>query len=136
MSEKTQDTNLVYAEAYKHCLEKLSEELSKQNIDVTPETISNIVGIAMEIVEASHLKGEDQKKLVNEIIRKIVTDAPINDEKEKLLLDMIDSGVVSHMIDLVVSATKGELNVNAAKKAASGCCWSVAKNVKNLSEEQ
>ena len=53
---------------------------------------------------------------------------PIADEKEKLLLDIIDEGVVGDVVDLVVSATKGEIDVNAAEKAAVGCCLSILKS--------
>ena len=68
-----------------------------------------------------------QKKLVTTIVRKIVVDAPIADEKEKLLLDMIDQGVVANVIDLVVSASKGEIDINSAVKVATGCCVSFLK---------
>ena len=85
----------------------------------------------MEIVEASALKGEEQKKLVEKIVRKIIVDAPIQDDKEKLLLAMIDEGVVGDVIDLVVSATKGEININIAEKAAVGCCLAILKTSKN-----
>lgn len=135
MSQKTNETDLVYAEAYKHLLEQLSSELKKNNIDVTPDTITSVITMAMELVEASQVKGEEQKRLVTEVVRKIVVDAPISDDKEKLLLDMIDQGVVGNVIELVVSATKGEINVNAAKKAAAGCCWGLAKNVKTLNKK-
>lgn len=135
MSQKTNETDLVYAEAYKHLLEQLSSELKKNNIDVTPDTITSVITMAMELVEASQVKGEEQKRLVTEVVRKIVVDAPIADDKEKLLLDMIDQGVVGNVIELVVSATKGEINVNAAKKAAAGCCWGLAKNVKTLNKK-
>tara|TARA_B100000085_G_C18424829_1_gene464268 strand:+ start:257 stop:664 length:408 start_codon:yes stop_codon:yes gene_type:complete len=135
MSQKTNETDLVYAEAYKHLLEQLSSELKKNNINVTPDTITSVITMAMELVEASQVKGEEQKRLVTEVVRKIVVDAPISDDKEKLLLDMIDQGVVGNVIELVVSATKGEINVNAAKKAAAGCCWGLAKNVKTLNKK-
>ena len=135
MSQKTNETDMVYAEAYKHLLEQLSSELKKNNIDVTPDTITSVITMAMELVEASQVKGEEQKRLVTEVVRKIVVDAPIADDKEKLLLDMIDQGVVGNVIELVVSATKGEINVNAAKKAAAGCCWGLAKNVKTLNKK-
>ena len=115
MSQKTNETDMVYAEAYKHLLEQLGSELKKNNIDVTPDTITSVITMAMELVEASQVKGEEQKRLVTEVVRKIVVDAPIADDKEKLLLDMIDQGVVGNVIELVVSATKGEINVNAAK---------------------
>ena len=135
MSQKTNETDMVYSEAYKHLLEQLRSELKKNNVDVTPDTITSVITMAMELVEASQVKGEEQKRLVTEVVRKIVVDAPIADDKEKLLLDMIDQGVVGNVIELVVSATKGEINVNAAKKAAVGCCWGLAKNVKTLSKK-
>ena len=81
----------------------------------------------MEIVEASKLKGEQQKKLVTKIVRKVIVDAPVADEKEKLMLDMVDQDIVGNVIDLVVSASKGEVNVNAAVAAAAGCCLSFTK---------
>ena len=89
--------------------------------------ITLVIKLAMEIVEASALKGEEQK-LVEKIVRKIVVEAPIEDDKEKLLLDMIDEGVVGDVIDLVVSASKGELDINVAEKAAVGCCLAILKN--------
>ena len=49
-------------------------------------------------------------------------------EKRKLLLSMIEEGIVGDVIDLVVSATKGELDVNAIEKVAVGCCLSVLKS--------
>ena len=41
---------------------------------------------------------------------------------------MVDEGVVGDVIDLVVSASKGELDVNVAEKAAVGCCLAILKN--------
>jgi hypothetical protein len=78
----------------------------------------------MEIVEASEAKGEKQKELVEKLVKQVVMDAPISDEKEKLLLDMIDQGILGDMASLVVSATKGELNINAMAEVAGVCCKS------------
>ena len=41
---------------------------------------------------------------------------------------MIDEGVVGDVVDLVVAATNGEVNVNAAEKAAVGCCLAILKS--------
>ena len=38
---------------------------------------------------------------------------------------MIDEGIVGDVIDLVVSASK--LNINVAEKAAVGCCLAILK---------
>jgi ribosomal protein L17 len=105
--------------------------LASRDIVITSKTITTVIQISMEIVEATALKGEEQKKLVEKLVTKSVKDAPITEEKRKLLLSMIDEGIVGDVIDLVVSATKGELDVNAAEKAAVACCLGILKSRKN-----
>jgi hypothetical protein len=126
--KKEEISNLLVAVAFDTSLKKLNEKLESRNIEITPTTITIVIKICMEIAEATKLKGKEQKVLVERLIKKIVKDAPITDEKEKLLLDMIEEGVVGDVIDLVVSATKGELDVNAVEKAAVGCCLAVLKS--------
>jgi len=121
------DSNAAFAVEYDECLKKLKIKISELNLEITPDSITTVIKLAMEVVEASKLKGEAQKKLVTKIVRKVVVDAPIADEKEKLLLDMIDQGVVGNVIELVVSASKGEIDINSAVKVAAGCCASFLK---------
>ena len=129
MSDKKEEVaNLLIAAAFDASLRKLNTELASRDIVITSKTITTVIQISMEIVEATALKGEEQKKLVEKVVTKCVKDAPITDEKRKLLLDMIDEGIVGDVIDLVVSATKGELDVNAAEKAAVGCCLAFLKS--------
>ena len=131
MSRKKEVQNLVIAAAYDACLTKLNTELKSKGVKITPQTITIVIKIAMEIVEASVLQGDEQKVLVEKLVRKVVKDAPITDEREKLLLDIIDEGIIGNVIDLVISATKGELNVNAVEKAAVGCCLAMLKSRNN-----
>jgi hypothetical protein len=131
MSINIEIPNLLKAAVYDSCLSKLNIELKAKGIDITPRTITIVIKNTMEIVEASVLQGEEQKKMVEKLVRKVVKDAPITDDKEKLLLDIIDEGVVGDVIDLVISATKGELNVNAVEKAAVGCCLAMLKRRNN-----
>ena len=121
------DSDAAFAVEYDECLKKLKIKLSELNLEITPDSITTVIKLAMEVVEASKLKGAAQKKLVTKIVRKVVVDAPIADEKEKLLLDMIDQGIVGNVIELVVSASKGEVDINAAVKVAAGCCASFLK---------
>ena len=121
------ETEKAFAVEYDHCLKKLNIKINELNLEITPETITTVIQLAMEIVEACNLKGEAQKKLVTSIVKKVVVDAPISDEKEKLILDMIEFGVVGNVIDLVVSASKGELNINSAVATATGCCLTFLK---------
>ena len=129
MSDKKEEVgNLLVAAAFDASLRKLNAELASRDIVITSKTITTVIQISMEIVEATSLKGEEQKKLVEKLVTKSVKDAPITEEKRKLLLSMIDEGIVGDAIDLVVSATKGELDVNAVEKVAVGCCLSVLKS--------
>ena len=121
------DSEAAFAVEYDECLKKLKIKISELNLEITPDSITTVIKLAMEVVEASKLKGEAQKKLVTKIVRKVVVDAPIADEKEKLILDMIDQGVVGNVIELVVSASKGEIDINSAVKVAAGCCASFLK---------
>ena len=58
----------------------------------------------------------------------VVEEAPISDEKEKLLLDMIDQKVLHGMVDLVVEAKEGKIDINALKQVGTGCCNIFKKN--------
>ena len=128
MSKKEEVANMLIAAAFDTSLKKLNSALASRGIEITSKTITTVIKISMEIVEATNLKGIEQKILVEKLVRKVVKDAPIADEKEKLLLDIIDEGVVGDVVDLVVAATNGEVNVNAAEKAAVGCCLAILKS--------
>lgn len=119
---------LVSGEAFEHCYSMLKNKIDSMSLVINTKTITLVIKLAMEIVEASALKGEQQKELVQKIVRKVIIEAPISDDKEKILLCMIDEGIVGDVIDLVVSATKGEININVAEKAAVGCCLALLKS--------
>ena len=111
---------------FESCLKQV--KLTIGTTEINAKNIMYVVKVAMEVVEASSVKGADQKIMVNRLVSKLVIDAPISDAKEKLLLDILDEGIVDEVIDLVVSASKGELNLNAAKEVATSCCLGLFKN--------
>jgi len=119
MKESPED--IIFKEAFK----SLNVKLKDTEINVS--TIMTVVKIAMEDVELTKVKGEKQKDLALKLIQKIVKDAPISDEKEKLLLDMLKEGVVDATIDLVVAASKGQLKINLVKEVATNC-WEFIKS--------
>ena len=129
-SKNGEVSNILVAAAYDAALMKLQSTLKDRNIEVSPKTITQIVKIAMEIVEATKLKGKEQKVLVERIVRKIVTDAPLEESKKSIVISMLDEGIVGDVIDLVVSATKGELDINTVEEVATGCCLAFLKSRK------
>ena len=98
-----------------------------EDIEVNPSNITSILIIAMEIVESTKVKGSAQKALVEKVMRRVIVDAPISDDREKLLLDMCDEGILGSTIDMVIAATKGEFDVNSAVKVATSCCIKILK---------
>jgi hypothetical protein len=104
---------------FKSSMKTLKEKIG--NTEINAQTIITILRFSMEVVEATQLKGEAQKELAIKLVRQVVVEAPISDEKEQLL---IDAGILADTVELVVDATKGEVDVNAAVKVAAGCCAS------------
>lgn len=109
------------------CYKKLQKKIEEQNITISVKTITFVIRIAMEIVEATKLKGNEQKQLVEGIVRKIVKHSDIEEDKKQLVIAMLDEGIVGDVIELVVAATKGELNINNVTQVASGCCAALLK---------
>ena len=122
---ETKNTDTVEQIIFKKAFETLNEKLKDKAIDVG--NVMLIVRYAMEIVETTQVKGEKQKDLAVKLIEKIIVDAPISDEKEKFLLDMLKEGVVASTIDLVVAASRGQLNINKIKEVAM-TCWEFIKS--------
>ena len=92
-----------------------------QDVEINVENFMTILRFSMEVVEITQLKGSAQKDLALKLVRAVVVEAPISDEKEKLMLDIIDQGVLGNTVDLVVEASKGNVNINDAVKVAAGC---------------
>jgi len=122
VEEVKQDPDFVDA------LKSAQDKLKDKEINVA--NIMSIVQITMEAVELTKVKGEKQKDLAVKLIKKIIEDAPISDDKEKFLLDMLKEGVIGSTIDLVVAASKGELDINSVKEVAVGCCGFLIKKIK------
>ena len=128
------DTNNIVKNTLKNVRDELlSELLEKLRIKLGPVELNGrslmvAMRYAMEIVEVTKLKGEEQKQMVIRLLRCLVIDAPLSEKKEKLCLQLIDKGVISQSIDLVVDATKGNINVNSAVNMVSNavvstnCC--------------
>jgi hypothetical protein len=109
--DKIKENNLL-----KYAVEELAKKVSM--IDIKTTTLPEIIKEAMQIVEKTTIKGTKQREFVIKVLRKLFESLTDNEE-EKLLLQLIDNGTVSNMIDLIVDATKGKLDINVAVKTTS-----------------
>ena len=99
----------------------VSEEMATAGIALSPSTVMQVLRIAMEAVEGSPIKGEDQKELAVKIILELAESADLPDEHKFLIKSIAEGGLINDTIDLVIEATKGELDINKATKVAKGC---------------
>ena len=107
-----------------------------EGMGITPQSLVLLSKYAMEIVEATSLKGSEQKEMVIRLLKKVVDDSPLEEAKKKLCSDLIEKGTISQMRDLVIDATKGRLKINNEQIMETGatCCsllfqyWKTKKN--------
>ena len=92
------------------------------DIDLTPKNAGKILSVAMKVVELSEIKGEEQKLVAKELVRKAVNNMELGDKKT-LLTNMLDNEVIEDMIETIILATKGKLQINeVARKVRRRCC--------------
>ena len=91
--------------------------LAATNWEISPDTILGVLKLCMEVVEMTSMKGTAKRDVVIGMVRGAVVNAPRSDEVETILLEMIDDGILSHMIDVIVAASRGELHINGLKKS-------------------
>ena len=125
INKKKKDELDIAKEDYEECRKQLLDKIGK--LEINTQTVITILKMAMEVVEATQLKGNAQKQLCIKLVKDIVIAAPLTGNQETLILNMIDSGVLNNTIDLVIDATQGKLDINSAIGVATGCCAAFMK---------
>ena len=103
---------------YETTLAKLKVKVSA--ITIRSSTLHLIIKYVMELVEQTPLKGSEQKEMALKLIKALIIDFT-EGEDERVLLQLLDDGTIGNMIDLIVDATKGRLDVNTAIQVTTGC---------------
>jgi len=98
-------------------------EAKAKEIGVKRKTLTVLLRFTMEAIEDTPVKGLEQRDYAIRLLKALVK-SQAEDPEKTILLDVIDSGILEDTIDLVVSASRGELNVNQVGEAAASCCLS------------
>ena len=91
-----------------------------ENVSLKPNTIHLIIKYVMELIEQTPKKGVEQKELALKVIRELFKDLT-EGEDEIVLLKLLEDGSISNLIDLVVDATNGKINVNNVIETSLQC---------------
>lgn len=82
---------------------------------ITANTIHVILKEAMELVEELNIPGSEKKDNVIEVVKCLVNDLVDDADEKKLIIDIIDKNILENTMDLIIKATKGEININNKK---------------------
>ena len=103
--------------------------LSQQNVEFTGlDSSLKVLSTIMESVETLKLDTPvNKKESVLTIFKIIVSESTIDNDIKEDVLKMIENGTLSATIDLVVSATKGELGLNKQTKRRILSCHKLCR---------
>ena len=91
----------------------LKERLGETKI--SKATIHIILKEAMEIVEEMNVPGSEKLDNVIRIVKTLINDFLQDGEEKKLIMEIIDNNYLENTIELIVKASKGEININNKK---------------------
>lgn len=97
-----------------------------ENVGLNLNTIHIVIKYVMEATEKTPLKGKEQKAFALRIIKELIENIPDSNEHKKTLLAMYENESISNTIELIVSASKGELGINNVTQIGT-CIWSCIK---------
>jgi hypothetical protein len=116
-NEKSTEMVTVVVKDFNYCKEEFIKQVKENNISIKPDTIMRLIRIAMVIVEQSKESGANKKQFVIELLKEIfLNNAEILPDHKLEVLHLIENGVVSDSIDVIVDASKGKFDLNKVEK--------------------
>tara|TARA_A100001011_G_C14317247_1_gene848567 strand:- start:3638 stop:4195 length:558 start_codon:yes stop_codon:yes gene_type:complete len=105
--------------------DKVFEQLEKKakEVGIKRNTLTVLLRFTMEAIEDTPIKGIEQRDYAIKLLKALV-ESQAEDPERAILLNVIDSGILEDTIDLIVSASRGELKLNQVGEAAVSCCLS------------
>lgn len=82
---------------------------------LTSKTIHIVLKEAMELVEELNIPGSEKRDNVLRVVKVLVEDLVENGNEKQLILDIIENNVLENTMDLIIKASKGEININNRK---------------------
>ena len=105
--------NLVKEEALSLLKEKIIQEIDDKVVD--KKLLMKLLVIGMETIEKTQVKGNDQKVIVIDALIQIIKTSEVKVSNEERILSFLNNDL-EDVIDLVVDASKGKIDINKAEK--------------------
>ena len=113
-------TPAVYENIFNECYSKFYNRVFM--FEICPKKLVSMTVIAMEVVESTPVDGSTHKSMVLKMLQRFINSSPINEQSKKYYLKLIENGMISAIIEVVIAGTKNKVGVNSpvvVKK--SGC---------------
>lgn len=111
-----EEVTLVSVEQLVH---SLSQKLQEEAVEINDDNILILMKYAMEIVELQQISGENKKQMALEIVRSYVAESSVGQRIKETLNEVIFNGMGDNLIELLVEASRGELNINQLQEQAA-----------------
>lgn len=102
-------------------VKEVTKKMKKEKLELSTDSIINVLRLTMESVEHSPLKGKIQKEVAIKIIVELANESGLTPENIEIIKNLVQGELISATIDLVVDAAKGKVNVNQVAEIATGC---------------
>lgn len=113
-------TPAAYEAIFTECYNKFYNNVF--SIEISPKKLVTLAVVAMEVVEPTSLTGSKQKSLVLKMLQRFINNSQISEAAKKYYLKLVENGMVSAVIEVIIASTKNKVGVNSpivVKK--SGC---------------
>lgn len=111
----TTNTNIgenIFNELYSKLLDKIKNNFPDIKLD--HKTLFQILKILIELLDFYDITGKQKRELALKILKRYVDESNMTKTEKDLCIVLIDDGTLSETINIIVSATRGEFDMNDA----------------------
>jgi hypothetical protein len=112
-NEEVKLIDLVKQEALTLLKEKIIEEIGNKEVD--KQLLMKLLVIGMETIEKTKVKGKDQKLIVIDVLIEVIKSTNVKVSDKEKLLSFLNNDL-DDVIDLIVDASKGKIDINKTEK--------------------
>jgi hypothetical protein len=106
-------------ELYQTFSNKINEKMKE--VGIKPSTLHILIKYLIEEIETMPVKGVLQKQLALRLINELINNLSDDNPDKQILRSLYDSESISNTIELVVSASKGQININTVESCICSC---------------
>jgi hypothetical protein len=115
---------------FEHIFLELKNKINQiDGFELNSHNLIKVLRITIEIVEVINLPGNEKKLLVIDLLKKYVDESNIVEKEKQLCFEIISNGTIGEIVDLVIDASNGYLDINNIIDLGTSCCAILLKKL-------